>query len=138
MARIAASCTCTGAGKSGWPMQKLMMSLPWRARALTSASTTNAFSVPSDCARLLILAMRYFNFEESAGPDPAVAPFGQLETQDRPAQRLAHGVARVARERDVRAPVLRVVPDAGHRHGGRPARGVRKGGVHRRIRGQHL
>src|SRR3954470_5964425 len=54
MARIAASCTCSGAGKSGWPMQKLMMSLPWRARALTSASTTKAFSVPRAPERRLI------------------------------------------------------------------------------------
>src|ERR1044071_9987774 len=54
MARIAASCTCSGAGKSGWPMQKLMMSLPWRARAFTSASTTKAFSVPRLFARWLI------------------------------------------------------------------------------------
>src|SRR5688572_32839094 len=54
MARIAASCTLSGAGKSGWPMQKLMMSLPWRASALTSASTTKAFSVPRLLARRLI------------------------------------------------------------------------------------
>src|SRR3954471_16426122 len=50
---MAASCTCSGAGKSGWPMQKLMMSLPWRARAVTSASTTKAFSVPRLAARRL-------------------------------------------------------------------------------------
>src|SRR3981189_503368 len=58
MARIAASCTCSGAGKSGCPMQKLMMSLPWRARAFTSASTTKAFSVPRAPARRLIWGMR--------------------------------------------------------------------------------
>src|SRR6266581_9340223 len=57
MARIAASCTLSGAGKSGWPMQKLMMSLPWRARAFTSASTTKAFSVPRAAARRLISGM---------------------------------------------------------------------------------
>src|SRR5689334_618481 len=38
-------------------MQKLMMSLPWRARAFTSASTTKAFSVPREAARRLISAM---------------------------------------------------------------------------------
>src|SRR5262245_53952851 len=54
MARIAACCTLSGAGKSGWPMQKLMMSLPWRARAFTSASTTKAFSLPRLEARRLI------------------------------------------------------------------------------------
>src|ERR671919_1870546 len=54
MARMAASCTLSGAGKSGWPMQKLMMSLPWRASAFTSASTTKAFSVPRLEARPLI------------------------------------------------------------------------------------
>src|SRR5688572_8887679 len=54
MARMAASCTFTGAGKSGWPMQKLMMSLPVRASAFTSASTTKAFSVPSPWALRLI------------------------------------------------------------------------------------
>src|SRR4051812_10817131 len=53
MARIAASCTCSGAGKSGWPMQKLMMSLPCRASAFTSARTTKAFSVPRLAARRL-------------------------------------------------------------------------------------
>src|SRR5512147_1995844 len=57
MARIAACWTCSGAGKSGWPMQKLMMSFPWRARAVTSASTTKAFSVPREAARRLISAM---------------------------------------------------------------------------------
>src|SRR5687767_1191826 len=51
---MAASCTLSGAGKSGWPMQKLMMSRPWRASAFTSASTTKAFSVPRLAARLLM------------------------------------------------------------------------------------
>src|SRR5690349_23665709 len=51
---MAASCTLSGAGKSGWPMQKLMMSLPVRASAFTSASTTKAFSVPSAAARRLM------------------------------------------------------------------------------------
>src|SRR6185503_19431649 len=54
IARIAASCTFSAAGKSGWPMQKLTMSLPSRASAFTSASTTNAFSVPRDSALRLI------------------------------------------------------------------------------------
>src|SRR5438874_291706 len=54
MARIAASWTLSGAGKSGWPMQKLMMSLPSRASAFTSASTTKAFSVPRLAARRLM------------------------------------------------------------------------------------
>src|SRR3954469_25333264 len=57
MARIAPCWTFSGAGKSGWPMQKLMMSFPWRASAFTSASTTNAFSVPRLSARLLISGM---------------------------------------------------------------------------------
>src|SRR5919198_6457132 len=57
MARIAASCTLSGAGKSGWPMQKLMMSLPERASAFTSASTTKAFSVPRLEARRLMSGM---------------------------------------------------------------------------------
>ena len=57
IAAIAASCTWSGAGKSGCPMQKLMMSLPWRASALTSARTTKAFSVPRDCARWLRAGM---------------------------------------------------------------------------------
>src|SRR6266511_2292537 len=39
-------------------MQKLMMSLPWRASAFTSASTTKAFSVPRLVARRLIFGMR--------------------------------------------------------------------------------
>src|SRR5437879_9626862 len=39
-------------------MQKLMMSLPWRAAAFTSASTTKAFSVPRLEARRLISGMR--------------------------------------------------------------------------------
>src|SRR5215213_1233900 len=55
---MAASCTFSGAGKSGWPMQKLMMSFPWRARAFTSASTTKAFSVPRLAARRLICGIR--------------------------------------------------------------------------------
>src|SRR5262245_31375679 len=38
-------------------MQKLTMSLPWRASAFTSASTTKAFSVPRLCARWLICGM---------------------------------------------------------------------------------
>src|SRR6185436_8887712 len=54
MARIAASCTLSGAGKSGCPMQKLTMSLPPRASAFTSARTTKAFSVPRDLALWLI------------------------------------------------------------------------------------
>src|SRR6185436_2400521 len=108
MARMAASCTCCGAGKSGCPMQKLMMSLPWRARALTSASTTKAFSVPRDSARLLILVMRYFNFPESAGIGPAVAAFRELETLDPAAQHVRRGVARVARQRYVGAPAFLV------------------------------
>src|ERR1700682_2283026 len=57
MARIAASWTLSGAGKSGCPMQKLMMSLPWRASAFTSASTTKAFSVPRLAALRLICGM---------------------------------------------------------------------------------
>src|SRR6185295_16732629 len=57
MARIAASCTLSGAGKSGWPMQKLTMSLPERASAFTSARTTKAFSVPRLWARRLIAGM---------------------------------------------------------------------------------
>src|SRR3954452_8021664 len=57
MARMAASCTFSGAGKAGWPMQKLMMALPVRASALTSASTTKAFSVPRAAARRLISGM---------------------------------------------------------------------------------
>src|SRR5947209_3955986 len=48
----------SGAGKSGWPIQKLMMSRPWRASAFTSASTTKAFSVPRLAARLLMSGMR--------------------------------------------------------------------------------
>src|SRR6478609_324067 len=52
MARMPASWTCNGAGKSGCPMQNEMMSLPVRARLLTSASTTKAFSVPRSWARL--------------------------------------------------------------------------------------
>src|SRR5687768_15449471 len=58
MARIAASCTLSGAGKSGWPMQKLTMSFPWRASEFTSASTTKAFSVPRLPARRLISGIR--------------------------------------------------------------------------------
>src|SRR3954471_10447020 len=57
MARMAASWTCSGAGKSGWPMQKLMMSFPCRARAFTSARTTKAFSVPRLSARRLIFSI---------------------------------------------------------------------------------
>src|SRR5438132_593193 len=60
MARIAASCTFSGAGKSGCPMQKLMMSLPERASAFTSASTTKAFSVPRLAALRLIPGMGGF------------------------------------------------------------------------------
>src|SRR5688572_27035684 len=58
MARMAASWTCSGAGKSGWPMQKLMMSRPWRASAFTSASTTKAFSVPRLEARRLMSGIK--------------------------------------------------------------------------------
>src|SRR4051812_14068523 len=54
---MAACCTFSGAGKSGWPMQKLTMSLPARASAVTSASTTKAFSVPKPRALLLISGM---------------------------------------------------------------------------------
>src|SRR6185295_12972935 len=115
MARMLASCTCSGAGKSGWPMQKLMMSLPWRASALTSASTTKAFSVPRDSARLLILVMGYFNFSESAGADLAVAPFRELEAADFPAEHVRRGMAGVARQGDIGAPAFLVVPDQGHR-----------------------
>jgi hypothetical protein len=46
-----------GCRKVGLAMQKLMMSFPWRARALTSASTTKAFSVPRAEARRLISGM---------------------------------------------------------------------------------
>src|SRR5258706_7840574 len=133
-----ASCTCSGAGKSGWPMQKLMMSLPWRASALTSASTTKAFSVPSDCARLLILVMGYFNFEESARPDRAIASFRQLETPDGATQLVRHGVARVARQRDVGAPGLLVIPDHRHRRGWRPPGGLGQRGVDRGKWQEHL
>src|SRR5258708_40125789 len=133
-----ASCTCSGAGKSGWPMQKLMMSLPWRASALTSASTTKAFSVPRDWERLLIRIMAYFSFEESARPDLAVASLGQLEAPDRSAQHVGHGVARVARQRDVGAAALLVVPDMGHRHRGRPRGGGSQCGIHRGERREHF
>src|SRR6478672_7220223 len=51
MAAMAAFWMLRGVGKSGCPMQNETMSLPDRASALTSASTTNAFSVPSDSAR---------------------------------------------------------------------------------------
>src|SRR5438094_8328925 len=57
---MAASCTLSGAGKSGCPMQKLMMSLPERASAFTSASTTKAFSVPRLAALRLIPGMGGF------------------------------------------------------------------------------
>src|SRR5258706_10357391 len=133
-----ASCTCRGAGKSGWPMQKLMMSLPWRASALTSASTTKAFSVPRDCARLLILVMAYFNFEESACPHRAIASFRQFEAPNCAAQIVRHGVARVARQRDVGAPGLLVVPDHRHRRGRRPPGGFSQRSVDGGKRLQHL
>src|SRR5688572_15302822 len=138
MARIAASCTLSGAGKSGWPMQKLMMSLPWRASALTSASTTKAFSVPRDCARLLMLIMAYFNFEESVRPHRSVAPFRELEAPHRAPQIVWLRVARVARQRDVGAPGLLVVPDYRHGHRGSPPCGGLKGGGYRRVCGKHL
>src|SRR5258706_13248041 len=111
-----ASCTCCGAGKSGWPMQKLMMSLPWRASALTSASTTKAFSVPRDSARLLILSMRYSSFAESAHIDAAIAPLRKLETLNLPAQDIGLRMARVPGERNVRAPALLVAQNHGHRY----------------------
>src|SRR5258706_14874394 len=138
MARIPASCTCSGAGKSGWPMQKLTMSLPCAASALTSASTTKAFSVPRDAARLLILVMRYFSFAASARFDLAVAALRQLEATDRPAEDVGHRMARVARQRDVGATALLVAPDQRHGHRRRPTGGGGQGGIDRCVQRQHL
>src|SRR5688572_13453349 len=101
MARMPASWTCAGAGKSGWPMQKLTMSLPCAARAFTSASTTKAFSVPSDWARLLIWGMAYFSVRVQpprlGGLYLAVAAFDELEAPDRAAEGVGLRMARVAR-----------------------------------------
>src|SRR5919108_5687999 len=44
-------------------MQKLTMSLPWRASAFTSASTTKAFSVPRLAARLLMAGINGFRID---------------------------------------------------------------------------
>src|SRR2546428_2941031 len=38
---------CSGVSKSGSPISRWMISLPWRSRALAFASTSNADSVPS-------------------------------------------------------------------------------------------
>src|SRR5258706_4783257 len=133
-----ASCTCSGAGKSGWPMQKLTMSLPCAASAVTSASTTKAFSVPSDWARLLIWVMAYFSRAGSGRLHPAVAPFRELEALDRTAKAVPLRVARIARQRDVGAPAFLVVPDEGHRHGRRPLRGGAQRGIDRRVCAKHL
>src|SRR6186997_1114533 len=112
MARMAASCTLSGAGKSGWPMQKLMMSLPWRASAFTSARTTKAFSVPSDFARRLISGMgrllpekRLFYWAVAAGLE--------LQAADAAAE-VWQLVARVAGQRNVGAALF--LPDLGQHH----------------------
>src|SRR5262245_33131695 len=119
-----ASCTCSGAGKSGCPMQKLMMSLPCAARAVTSASTTKAFSVPRDNARLLSSGMAFSLWKTpilaglarppralGRGLHGAIAAGFELETQVGAAQGvLGHGVARVARQGDVGLAALLVVP----------------------------
>ncbi len=57
IAATAASWMCAGVAKSGCPMQKEMMSRPWRISAVTSASTTKAFSVPRSAVRRLIAGM---------------------------------------------------------------------------------
>src|SRR6185503_19513886 len=102
-----ASWTCSGAGKSGWPMQKLMMSLPWRASALTSARTTKAFSVPRACARLLMSGMGFpLQKTDILGFYGTVSPFRELQAQDVAAEEIRHRMARVARQGDVGAPVL--------------------------------
>src|SRR5258706_6907166 len=138
IARMPASCTCSGAGKSGWPMQKLTMSLPCAASAVTSASTTKAFSVPSDWARLLIWVMAYFSRAGSGRLHPAVAPFRELEALDRTAKAVPLRVARIARQRDVGAPAFLVVPDEGHRHGRRPLHGGAQRGIDRGVCAKHL
>src|SRR5690242_20185181 len=116
-------------------MQKLMMSLPWAASAVTSASTTKAFSVPRDCARLLISGMAfstlenaYFSRAQSAsrlvGPHRPVAAGLQLQAQDRAPERVVgNRMAPVARQRDVGLAALLVVPDMRHQHRRRPLRG---------------
>src|SRR5471032_3081229 len=43
---MAASTIWSGVRKSGWPMPRLIMSLPWAARAVARASTAKAFSSP--------------------------------------------------------------------------------------------
>src|SRR6185503_5381809 len=138
MARMPASCTCRGAGKSGWPMQKLTMSLPWAASALTSASTTKAFSVPRDCARLLIWGMAYFSRAGSGRFHAAIAPFDQLEAPHRAAERVRLRMARVARQGDERVPGLLVVPDQRHCDRRQPLRGRGQRGVDRGMRAEQL
>src|SRR5262249_43949671 len=61
-------------------MQKEMTSLPWRISLLTSASTTNAFSVPSSRARRLMSAMSVSRWNRRAWMIPS--------TQPRPQQRI--------------------------------------------------
>src|SRR5258706_211056 len=137
-AKSRSSFRCTGTGNSGCPMQKLTMSLPCAASAVTSASTTKAFSVPSDWARLLIWVMAYFSRAGSGRLYPAVAPFGELEALDRTAKAVPLRVTRIARQRDVGTAAFLVVPDEGHRHGRRPLRGGAQRGIDRGLCAKHL
>src|SRR5581483_7899379 len=129
MARIAASCTCSGAGKSGWPMQKLMMSLPWRASAFTSASTTKAFSVPRLEARRLVWGI-------GIGEKVLIMPSHARQLRGVPGGTQARGHPEAADQRVRLAPgLLRLGgpegPDRGRARGDaggvRPARARRRG-----------
>src|SRR5258706_7867737 len=135
---MAACWTFSGAGRAGWRMQKLMMSRPWRMRSFTSASTTKAFSVPSDWARWLISGIG------AASPEKAIlgrrdrpVPAGlQLDAPDRAAEHVGQRVARVARQRDERPATL--APDDPHGHGGRAlGRGLERG-IDARMGAEHV
>src|SRR5258706_11775107 len=135
---MAACWTFSGAGKSGWPMQKLMMSRPWRMRSFTSASTTKAFSVPSDWARWLISGIG------AASPEKAIlgrrdrpVPAGlQLDAPDRAAEHVGQRVARVARQRDERPSAL--APDDRHGHGRRTLGRVLERSIDARMGAEHI
>src|SRR5262245_9635369 len=105
-------------------MQKLTMSRPCRMRSFTSASTTKAFSVPSDFARWLMSGMGPATPEKGAilGCRDGAVPAGlELDAADRAAEHIGQGVARVAGQRDERAALL--APDDRHRDGrGAPGR----------------
>src|ERR1700741_4518269 len=78
----------SGGRKSGWPMPRLMMSLPCAASALARASTAKAFSSPIRSNAAMVLSMAFplgffALFAATAGsPSTVPAALGALADLD--------------------------------------------------------